>query len=257
MGLADGYVPPKWKDKDWKVRLKGVKELDDQKILTELAKNDPKDRVRVEAFKRITDKSAILAKMYTRDELYQDIRKRVLTFDDEEVLAFVALKDSDINISMKALKKISDESILKKIAHNKYAYNEVRLYAATMIKDDNLIDKINRDIEIEREKMEKEEEEKRKKQELLDECVDELVKWYDSDSFTTVTPREIGRRLNEAGGFDLMLQAHRMFTIRMRDRKLPRLLEGTVMDDMTKAALVKGHARNLEMAWDGIGSWKG
>lgn len=202
MGLADGYVPPKWKDKDWKVRLKAVKELDDQKILTEIAQKDSNNRVRVEAFKRITDKSAILARMNTRDDLYQDIRERVMIFDDKNVLEFIAKYDSDSKIRMKAAKK----------SKNTY-----------------LIDTLN-----------KEEEKKRKKQELLDECVDEIVMLYmdNPDGFLMGSSRaeplrDIGKKLNEAGGFDMMLQAHSMATRR-----------GV-------------NSRNLEMVWDHIGSWYG
>ncbi len=46
--------------------------------------------------------------------------------------------------------------------------------------------------------------------------------------------REVGRQLDEAGGMDMMLQAHSIFQARN-----PAM------------------ARNLEMVWDGIGSWLG
>lgn len=46
--------------------------------------------------------------------------------------------------------------------------------------------------------------------------------------------REVGRQLDEAGGMDMMLQAHSMFQARN-----------------------PGMARNLEMVWDGIGGWMG
>ena len=46
--------------------------------------------------------------------------------------------------------------------------------------------------------------------------------------------REVGRRLDEAGGMELMLQAHALFA-----RQNP------------------GMARNLEMVWDHIGNWQG
>ena len=46
--------------------------------------------------------------------------------------------------------------------------------------------------------------------------------------------REVGKKLNEAGGMDLMLKAHAAFASR----------NGLM-------------ARNLEMVWDGIGGWAG
>jgi hypothetical protein len=66
-----------------------------------------------------------------------------------------------------------------------------------------------------------------------------LLDWiYDRSGgkgFVTSEPvQEIGRRLHEHGGFQLMLEAHAAFS-RMR----PAM------------------ARNLEMVWDGVGNWRG
>ena len=77
----------------------------------------------------------------------------------------------------------------------------------------------------------------------LSEVVDELVKLYDSspggEGFVINTAeaepvRAYGQALDDAGGKELMLQAHAMFK-----EKRPRA------------------ARNLEMVWSGIGSWMG
>lgn len=54
----------------------------------------------------------------------------------------------------------------------------------------------------------------------------------DSDSASEV--RYVGQKLNEVGGFKLMLKTHEAFTL-----ILPRA------------------ARNLEFVWGGIGSWQG
>ena len=78
---------------------------------------------------------------------------------------------------------------------------------------------------------------------LLSDCVNELVRLYTNnpDGFYSDSPKaepvkEIGRKLNDAGGFDMMLQAHEMFSARVN---------------------ILGASRNLEMMWDGIGSWRG
>ena len=78
---------------------------------------------------------------------------------------------------------------------------------------------------------------------ILSDSVDELVRLYTNnpDGFYSDSPsaepvKEIGRKLNDAGGFDMMLQAHEMFSAR---------------------ANILGASRNLEMMWDGIGSWRG
>ena len=78
---------------------------------------------------------------------------------------------------------------------------------------------------------------------ILSDSVDELVRIYTnnpdgfySDSQSAEPVKEIGKKLNDAGGFDMMLQAHEMFSAR---------------------ANILGASRNLEMMWDGIGSWRG
>lgn len=79
--------------------------------------------------------------------------------------------------------------------------------------------------------------------ELLTECVQELLRLYRqtpggflSDSAAAQPVRAIGKKLDEAGGFELMLQAHGVFAA-----SSPGL----------------GLARNLEMVWDGVGGWRG
>lgn len=76
-----------------------------------------------------------------------------------------------------------------------------------------------------------------------DEAAELLAFFYDDSSggegFVKGDPegepvRELGRRLNALGGFTLMRQAHALFS------------------DLRPAA-----ARNLEMVWDGIGTWSG
>ena len=79
--------------------------------------------------------------------------------------------------------------------------------------------------------------------EMLIECVKELVMIYSRnpggflmDSPSAEPVKAIGRKLNEAGGKDLMLRAHGIFSAN---------------------APGPGLARNLEMVWDGIGGWCG
>ena len=87
------------------------------------------------------------------------------------------------------------------------------------------------------------EKETKTKDQILDECVDELVSIYTrnpggflSDSPSAKPVKDIGRKLNDAGGMDLMLRAHEIFSAKITGI---------------------GLARNLEMVWDGIGSWRG
>lgn len=78
---------------------------------------------------------------------------------------------------------------------------------------------------------------------FIDGCVSRLLAVYGrnpggflSDSPAAEPVKDIGRELDERGGFDMMMEAHRRFSAR---NTLP------------------GLARNLEMVWDGIGGWRG
>ena len=74
---------------------------------------------------------------------------------------------------------------------------------------------------------------------FLSACVERLVMLYQKKPEGYLTSqadevRAVGKKLDEAGGMDLMLEAHAAFA-----RQNGRM------------------ARNLEMVWDGIGSWAG
>ena len=75
----------------------------------------------------------------------------------------------------------------------------------------------------------------------LDQAARVLAQLYDStpEGFVVGTPgadrlRDVGRQLDAMGGFEMMRTAHTAFAAAR-----PRM------------------ARNLEMVWDGIGSWRG
>lgn len=79
--------------------------------------------------------------------------------------------------------------------------------------------------------------------EIVEECVSQLINLYDKtpsgEGFVAHTVsaqsiQQIGEKLNEAGGFQLMVLAHGRFK-----RQRPKV------------------ARNLEFAWSGIGDWEG
>ena len=83
------------------------------------------------------------------------------------------------------------------------------------------------------------------KKKVVSESLNELIRLYSSspkgegfitDSYAAEPVRKIGKELNAAGGFQLMLSVHNQFAATYN---------------------VRGTARNLEMVWDGIGSWRG
>ena len=66
MGFLDKLFKPKWKHEDSKIRIKVVKELDNQKTLIEIVKSDSDENVRKEAVKKI-DNNSILADVAKTD----------------------------------------------------------------------------------------------------------------------------------------------------------------------------------------------
>ena len=117
MGLFDKFRKPKWQHEDWEVRSEAVKELDDQKILAEIAKNDSDYTVRREAVKKISDQSALIdiAKNASDWEVRREAVKKIT---DESALIDIAKNDSDWEVRREAVKKITDESALIDIAKN-------------------------------------------------------------------------------------------------------------------------------------------
>ena len=121
MGLFDRFTKPKWQHKDPKVRLKGIKTLDDQYTLYKIAKYDSNSTVRSEAIKRINDKD-YLEKL----ALYGNHDVNVLAIsriNDESLLADIArsVTYGDEYVGYICIKKITDDALLSDIA--KYALN--------------------------------------------------------------------------------------------------------------------------------------
>lgn len=120
MGFMDKIFKPKWKDEDFVKRYKAVKKLKDQKILIEIAKNDPNYTVRSAAVENITDENALID---------------------------LALNDSSGGVQCGAIKKINDETVLKDIVKNLKNSEMVRETAIENINDvDFLIDVAKTDV---------------------------------------------------------------------------------------------------------------
>ena len=99
MGLLD-RLRPKWKNSDPDVRIAAARELDKPEILVEMAASDPEWFVRHRTFDVIREK-----------------------FDSQDNYARLAGNANDEEIRRKAVKKLSDQTVLKDIAKNdKYRY---------------------------------------------------------------------------------------------------------------------------------------
>ena len=144
MGFLDKIFKPKWKHKDYYIRLQAVRELDDQKALIEIAKTDSSRVVREDAVKKINDISVLRdianndSEYYVRKEAVKRFRDKIGTIDDESVLIDIAKNDSNYDVRKEAVKKISDESVLIDIAKND-SEGDVREEAVKKINDNSVL----------------------------------------------------------------------------------------------------------------------
>lgn len=99
MGLLDS-LRPQWKNSDPDVRIAAARGLDNPEILVEMAASDPEWFVRHRTFDVIREK-----------------------FDSQDNYAHLARNAGDEEIRRKAVKRLSDETVLADIAANdKYRY---------------------------------------------------------------------------------------------------------------------------------------
>ncbi len=235
MGLFDRFKTPKWKDNDWKVRCEAIKELDDEKILYEIAKNDSDALVRLEAVKKISDEVVLID--IAKNDDYDGVRlEAVEKISDEAVLIDIAKNDPYYFVRCGAIDKITDKTVLEDIAKkdsDKTVRNKAtgRINDLTVLSIDEYVDQL---ITLYRKNPEGFES-TRVRPVSKNGLTFNDIKQHDKD-IDKATVRKIGSKLNDIGGFDYMLEAHEMFSAKVN---------------------IPGAARNLEMVWDGIGNWRG
>ena len=108
MSIADIFTP-KWKLQTPDVRLSTIEEIEDEKILSELAKNDNDQFVRMAAKKKITDAKYL--------EELEDYNETISIDDideltDEKMLSVAATCSESKYIRIAAIRKISDQELL-------------------------------------------------------------------------------------------------------------------------------------------------
>ena len=117
MGLFDRFKKPKWEHEDPKIRIEGIKELDDKEILIKMAKTDSDSDVRKIAVGKVNDESVLIDVAKNASD-WKVRQKAVSKISDESVLADIAINDEDVNVCVDAVERISDESLLADIAKN-------------------------------------------------------------------------------------------------------------------------------------------
>ncbi len=153
MGLFDKFKKPKWESEDPDTRIEGIKELDDQEILLNIAKNDKIKNVRKEAVKKITDQNELYSianndkEDIVREEAFDHIR-------DENLLMELANNSVKFDIAAsrkltKQLKEENKEDSLIKIVQNEENIFYLREYAAEKITNQEiLIDIVKNDSDL-------------------------------------------------------------------------------------------------------------
>lgn len=128
MGLFGNLRKPKWKHEDWRKRRDAVKKINDQKILIELARNDPHDEVRRAAIGKIKSES-VLVDIAKNDNDWLIRKYATDRITNQGVLIDIAKNDEDGGVRSAAIKKIKDENLVEKLLRSDSS-REVQQYAS-------------------------------------------------------------------------------------------------------------------------------
>ena len=143
MGLFDKFKKPKWENEDPEKRIEGIKELDDQEILLNIAKKDKIKNVRKEAVKKITNQTELynIANNDKEDIIREEAFEHIT---DENLL--MELANHSVKFDIAASRKLTDqleeknkEDSLIKIVQNKENIFYLREYAAEKITNQEVL----------------------------------------------------------------------------------------------------------------------
>lgn len=126
MGLFDRFKKPKWKHEDFNVREEAIKELDDQKILVQIAKTDDNKYLRVNAAKKIDDENVLID--IAKNDPDNWVRRQIIKYKitNQDALIYIAKTDEGYGVSGEAVKKIEDQSALIDLAKNYSSIDAVK-----------------------------------------------------------------------------------------------------------------------------------
>lgn len=257
MGLLDKFITPK--------HLREIYELDglSQEELFEITQKHIDSNMRRKAIRKLRNKDMLLRLSKSNNlRVFPSLLDNPFV-NDEMIVNMLASEaiHQDPPFCSVCVGKIQDESIINELARSRFPHyiripaierttNKRLLQYATSDTVQDSLTYMSKPSGVARaaEKRLKELEEQNPtgssggitKDDILTESVEGLLRLYGdnpggfiSDSSSAEPVKDIGRKLNEAGGMDMMLQAHGMFS-----RSNP-------------------NGRNLEMVWDGIGNWRG
>lgn len=132
-----------WKHLDPEVRKQKLKSIEDQSVLTEIAKTDSSLSIRRDAVSRINDQTLLVEIAKTDSAKRRVCRDALSRIKNQNLLAEIATMASNEMISKKAIDRINDPALLAEIAKTVSDY-DIREEALKRIKDKALL----MDIEI-------------------------------------------------------------------------------------------------------------
>ena len=258
MGLLDKFITPK--------HLREIYDFDSsisQEELFEIAQKHIDSNMRRKAIRKLRNKDMLLKLSKSNNlRVYSDLLDNPF-INDEMIVNMLSFEETLRNpiYSQLCVEKVQSESLIDELARSSFPHY-IRIPAIERTTNKRLLKYATSDtvrdsltymskpsgVARAAEKRLKELEEQNPtgssegitKDDILTESVDGLLRLYGdnpggfiSDSSSAEPVKDIGRKLNEAGGMNLMLQAHGMFSAR------------------------NPNGRNLEMVWDGIGNWRG
>lgn len=137
MGLFDRFKKQKWENKNPEVRLEAIKELNDQNILVELAKNDSDSNVRSAAVKKISDESVLID--IAKNDSDSDVRNEAIKkITDESAVVDIIKNESSRMVCESGFEKINKEEYLSDIAKNAFNWS-IRCRAIELIDDETTL----------------------------------------------------------------------------------------------------------------------
>ncbi|MBD3382212.1 MAG: hypothetical protein GF404_08445 [candidate division Zixibacteria bacterium] len=135
MGL---FSKPDFQSDDPDVRLKAVKECDDQSLLAEIAKNDSAEKVRLASVEKLNDQDSLYQVAREGNEIDARIAA-VEKIDSQQRLADLIREKKNYRLMKACFAHITDKRILEKIAHDKEYNMAARRMAIENYADESFI----------------------------------------------------------------------------------------------------------------------
>ncbi|MBR0471583.1 MAG: hypothetical protein IJI98_02665 [Methanosphaera sp.] len=149
MGFLNNLFKPKYQNSNWKVRRDAVKELTDENILMDIAKNDESHHVRSEAVDNpnLTDEETLIYIIKNDKQLFKNNYLRIVEkINDKGVLSEIAETHFNDDVRLKAAIKSNNEKVLMELLLKyedvTYTMNKDYLDALKMIADEDKLIKI-------------------------------------------------------------------------------------------------------------------